>query len=111
MANEIGVPPRQLAEKLKEIYEEPFGGKKRGRFRTSRRNIRRLAKLPVLTDSYIHAVYEELLYFDLILINIDSAFCVFPATIAKGFRRVPGSIIANYSDAGEGTEASEEEDD
>ena len=76
MANEIGVPPRQLAEKLKDIYEQPFGGKKRGRFRTSRQNIRRLAKSPVLTDSYIHAVYEELLYFDLILINIDSALRV-----------------------------------
>jgi hypothetical protein len=111
MADEIGVPPRQLAEKLKDIYEQPFGGKKRGRFRTSRLNFRRLANIPVITDSYIQDVYQWLLRFNLILINLDRSFCVFPAMIAKGFRRVPASIIANYSDAGEGTEASEEEDD
>ncbi|MDO9531609.1 MAG: hypothetical protein Q7O12_05695 [Deltaproteobacteria bacterium] len=93
MTKELGIPPRQLAEKLKEIYEQPFGGKKRGRFRTSRTNFRNLAGLPVLSDGYISEVYQWLLRHNLILMNLDSAFCVFPATIAKGFRRVPRDVF------------------
>jgi hypothetical protein len=110
MAEEIGITPRQLAEKLSKIYEEPFGGKKRGRYRTSRINFRHLAGVPVLSDGYISEVYQWLLRHNLILMNLDSAFCVFPATIAKGFRRVPRDVFKNYVEANGELDNEEDED-
>jgi hypothetical protein len=110
MTEEIGTTPRQLAEKLAEIYEQPFGGKKRGRFRTSRTNFRHLAGLPVLTEDYISEVYQWLLRHNLILMNLDSAFCVFPARIAKGFRRVPRDVFKKYIVGSEESDNDEDEE-
>ncbi|WP_449244186.1 hypothetical protein, partial [Desulfobacca acetoxidans] len=63
--------PRELAEILLQIYEMSFGGKKRGRFRTARKNFRNLSNLPVLTEDYLHQVYMLLRRVNLILIDLD----------------------------------------
>ncbi len=106
-----GETPEQLSEKLNKIYETSFGGKTRGRFKIARVHLRQLANLSILTDRYISEVYETLLHqHNLILMNLDSSFCVFPATIAKGFRRVPGKVVAGYDEGAEESEAEADQD-
>ncbi len=97
---ELGKSPKKLADELAEIYEKAFGGKKRGRFRTSRKNFRRLARLPLITEEYIREVSLFLRLRKLILIDIDSAFCVIPLRNTRGYRRVTKSVIEEYLDDG-----------
>ncbi len=94
----IGRNPLELADILNEIYRESFGGKKLGRFRTSRSNFRKLAKLPRLSEGYLNDVATCLLKHRLILIDLDVAFCIFPRSATQSFRRVPIEIIKNYSE-------------
>ena len=94
---EIGRTPKQTAQILFEIYHQSFGGKPKGRFRTSRNNFRRLANLPVIEDSYLHELSLWLRNHGLIFINLDNAFCIFPESSAQSFRRLPETIIATYT--------------
>jgi len=92
--------PQQMAEILKNIYQEEFGGKLRGRFRTSRKNFRKLANLPLLTEDYIREVTLWLRKKDLVLVDIDYAFLVFPLK-ARSWRRVTNSVIEQYLELSE----------
>ena len=94
---EIGRTPQQTAQILFEIYHQTFGGKPKGRFRTSRNNFRRLANLPVIEDSYLHELSLWLRTYGLIFINLDNAFCIFPESSTQSFRRLPEAIIARYA--------------
>ena len=92
----MGKSPEELAGDLFKIYNEQFGGKDKGRFRTSRQNFRKLANLPVLTEEYIHELSLWLRLKKLVLVDLDHAFCVFPLSSTKSFRRVPDSVLESY---------------
>jgi hypothetical protein len=100
--SELGNSPKRVSEILARIYHTEFGGKSRGRFRTSRNNFRKIANVPLLTDEYIHEVSLWLRKKDIILIDLDNAFCVFPLSSTASFRRVPETVITSYTEADEG---------
>ena len=100
--SELGNSPKRVSEILARIYQTEFGGKNRGRFRTSRNNFRKIANVPLLTDEYIGEVSLWLRKKDLILIDLDNAFCVFPLSSTASFRRVPETVIAPYVERNEG---------
>ncbi len=92
----LGRSPKNMAEILFNIYNSEFGGKKQGRFRTSRNNFRKIANIPLITDDYLAETSLWLRKYDLILINLDNAFCIFPLSSTESFRRVPESVISQY---------------
>jgi uncharacterized protein DUF3786 len=100
--SELGNSPNRVSEILARIYKTEFGGKRRGRFRTSRNNFRKIANVPLLTDEYVQEVSLWLRKRDMILIDLDNAFCVFPLSSTGSFRRVPETVIASYAEPDEG---------
>ncbi len=93
--------PQQMAEDLESIYQEEFGGKLRGRFRTSRKNFRKLADLPKLTEDYIQEVSLWLRKKELILVDIDYAFLIFQKKRTRSWRRISDSVIEQYLELSE----------
>jgi hypothetical protein len=103
--------PQELAEILAEIYEISFGGKTKGRFRTARKNIRKLSNLPILTEDYIQDVSIWLRRVNLILIDLDHSFAILPGTAMRSVRRVPENIISQFLMVSEDEDEGESEDD
>lgn len=106
----LGKSPKKLAEDLEKIFYQKFGGKSKGRFRTSRGNFRKLAGLPVLDERYLREVSLWLRKTDMILVDCDSFFIIFPISNTKSFRRVPTEVLEEYLEMeSEGDEVDEEE--
>ena len=106
-----GRSPEEVADILEKLYFEEFGGKKRGRYRTSRLGFRKLAKRRVITDIYVNEVFQCLLVAGLVLVNLDNAFCVLPENVAKSYRRIPARMLRQYSEGEELTEVEDDDDD
>lgn len=103
----------QMAEIIEEIYEEKFGGKKRGRFQLSRSQFRRLGGRKNLRDAFIEEVADECLERGYILIVIEDIIAVIEENVVLNYRSVPKSIINLYveEDDDEGENYPPEEDD
>ncbi|NWH05700.1 hypothetical protein [Desulfobacter latus] len=85
-----------MAEIIEEIYEEKFGGKKRGRFQLSRSQFRRLGGRKKLHDAFIDEVADECLELGYILIIIEDIIAVIEENVVLNYRSVPKSIINSY---------------
>ena len=103
----------QMAKIIKEIYEEKFGGKKRGRFQLSRSQFRRLGGRKRLWDTFIEQVADECLELGYILIPVEDIIAVIEENVVLNYRSVPKSIINSYleEDDDEGEDYKPEEDD
>ena len=88
----------KMAEIIEEIYEEKFGGKKRGRFQISRSQFRRLGGRKNLRDAFIDEVAEECLELGFILISIGDIIAIIEENVVLNYRNVPKSIINSYID-------------
>jgi hypothetical protein len=88
----------QVAKIIEEIYEEKFGGKKRGRFQLSRSQFRRLGGRKKLRDAFIDEVADECLELGYILIIIEDIIAIIEANVVLNYRSVPKSIISSYID-------------
>jgi len=88
----------KMAEIIKEIYEERFGGKKRGRFQISRSQFRRLGGRKTLRDAFIDEVAEECLDLGYILISIGDIIAIIEENVVLNYRNVPKSIVSSYID-------------
>lgn len=101
----------QMAEIIKEIYEERFGGKKRGRFQLSRSQFRRLGGRKKLHESFIEEVADECLELGYILIVIGDIIAVIEENVVLNYRSVPKSIINSYVEEDDEGENYQPEDD
>ena len=86
----------KMAEIIDEIYEEKFGGKRRGRFQISRSQFRKLGGRKQLRDAFIEEVADECLELGYILIVIEDIIAVIEENVVLNYRNVPKSIINSY---------------
>ena len=101
----------KMAEIIDEIYEEKFGGKKRGRFQISRSQFRKLGGRKKLHDVFIYEVADECLELGYILIYTGDIIAIIEESVVMNYRNVPKSILGSYIDEEDDEEEDEDEDD
>jgi len=89
--------PSDAAERLKSIYQQPFGGKERGRYKISRINLRILSERKRLENTFLDllksAAYDEQ---GLILEELEDYFVVILEDTMLNYRPVPKSVISKF---------------
>jgi len=86
----------QVVEIFKKIYDEEFGGRKRGRFRISRELVRKISGRKRLDSRFIEQVTEEGYEQDLIIINREDFFNVIEDRVMDSHRKVPKRIASRF---------------
>jgi hypothetical protein len=108
MSNNISA--EKMAEMIKEIYSESFGGKKRGRFQISRSQFRRLGGRKRLNDTFVYEVAEACLEIGYILIITGDIIAIIEENIVSNYRNVPKSIVRSYENEDEDNDEASLED-
>jgi hypothetical protein len=88
--------PEQVADILDDIYEERFGGKKRGRYKISRVGLRQLSNRMTLKESIIELIIDEVNEYGYIMIEVEDGYALIEERIVANFRSVPKSLINKY---------------
>lgn len=96
---------REIAERLAALYQERFGGKKRGRYRISMKQIRALTDRKRVPGDVIRKVGEELFELGYVLIDLETFFVVLAQGTFRSYRRVNDSCLTAMS-AGNGASQS-----
>jgi len=78
------------------IYEESFGGKDRGRFLIDRKQMRDLLGTSKLHDSTLSKLYVACLDEDIIMIDLDDVFAFIEAKMVRKYRKAPVRITNQY---------------
>jgi hypothetical protein len=86
----------KVATALAAIYEEPFGGKGRGRYKISRRNLRRLSGRKRLEDTTIEKIVEAAYDQGFIMVDLGDDFAVVEEGVMLNYRPVPKVILSRY---------------
>lgn len=90
-------PPEDVAQCLKTIYDEEFGGKPRGRYVISRPDLRELSgRKGRLEDQIISQIISYSLELGLVVTDIGDEFSVVEVDVMKGYRKVPARLIAEF---------------
>ncbi|MBC8270277.1 MAG: hypothetical protein H8E36_16175 [Rhodospirillaceae bacterium] len=90
--------PSDVARKLVEIYERPFGGKPTGRYRISPKNLRSLMQRRRISDEIVRLLTEEMFELGFVFIDMESFFVVTSARTHTNYRRVPDSMVKQADD-------------
>ena len=77
----------EVAEHLATLYEKPFGGKAKGRYRVAMKLMRRLTGRRRLYEDDIRQISRALLEKGYVLIDMDSFFVVMSANSFVNYRR------------------------
>lgn len=94
---------RQVAERLVRLYEVTFGGKDRGRFRFSMKQMRVLTGRKRVPSKVIRSIGEELFELGYVLIDLETYFVVLAQATFRSYRRVSeGCLSANPVALGKG---------
>ncbi len=83
----------EVAKKLVDFYEHPFGGKSSGRYRISPKNLRRLMQRRRISDETIRLLAEEMFELGYIFIDMQSFYVVTSARSFSNYRRVADALI------------------
>lgn len=87
----------EVAEYLnRNIYEESFGGKDRGRFLIDRKQMRDLLGTSKLHDSTISKLYTACLDEGIIMIDLDEVFAFIEAKMVRKYRKAPVRVTNEY---------------
>ena len=76
-----------IARQLATLYERPFGGKDKGRYRIAMKLMRRLTGRRRLYEDDIRAISRALLECGYVLIDMDTFFVVMSANAFVNYRR------------------------
>jgi len=88
---------QEVAECLnRNIYEEGFGGKDRGRFLIDRKQVRDLLGTSKLHDSTLTKLYAACLDEGIIMIDLDEVFAFIEAKMVRKYRKAPVRITNKY---------------
>ena len=79
--------PETAAEKLAALFDAPFGGKSKGRFRISNKLLRQILQRRRLYDDDIRQLTRALLERGFVLVDMDSFFVVLSANSFVNYRR------------------------
>jgi hypothetical protein len=79
---------RKIAEQLAVLYEEPFGGKARGRFRISMKLLLELAGRRRLYPNDLEAISRELFELGYVMIDMETYFAVLSQRTLRSYRRI-----------------------
>ncbi len=99
---------KHVAKELAALYEQPFGGKDRGRFRISMKLICELAGRRRLYAEDVLAIGRELFELGYVIIDMETYFAVLSQRTLRSYRRVnadplrtphePASQMGNETD-------------
>jgi hypothetical protein len=92
-------PAPEVAKILQKIYEEPFGGKDRGRFQISREGLREISGRRRLEESTITGIVNEAYERGLVVTDMGEDFSVIEEEVMRNYRKVPKKITASYGTA------------
>ncbi len=81
---------------LIEMNSLKFGGKNKGRYRISRRNLMKLSGQPFLSERIIGEIQETLRGEGFHFIEIGEAFIVIKSRLFKNYRRAGPSVINRF---------------
>ncbi len=87
----MNTPPitmRDLADRLAALYERPFGGKPKGRFRVSTKLVRQLTGRRRLYEDDLRELGREMFERGYVLVDMDGFLAVLAANAFVNFRRV-----------------------
>ncbi|HZK89792.1 MAG TPA: hypothetical protein VFC56_06550 [Stellaceae bacterium] len=102
---------KDVALKLwRDLYEEPFRGKERGRFCLTREQLKRALETERLHSSAIERLQDEALHLGLVIIDLDDRFPCVELTIARRYRRPPEEVFVKIFPEIDAEEASEGDD-
>ncbi|MDH3968417.1 MAG: hypothetical protein OEU56_15480 [Rhodospirillales bacterium] len=90
---------RLVAERLASLYEEKFGGKLRGRYRISMKQMRALTGRKRVPGADIRSIGEELFELGYVLIDLETFFVVLAQSTFRSYRRVSDSCLTAMSAA------------
>jgi len=82
-----------VAERLAELYEMRFGGKERGRYRFSMKQMRALTGRKRVPGEVIRSINEELFELGYVLIDLETFFVVLAQSTFRSYRRVSDSCL------------------
>jgi hypothetical protein len=85
--------PTQVADDLTRIYNWEFGGKDRGRFRISRRQLRRLSGRGRLEDSILSQFVQHCYERGLVVTDLGDEFSVIEVAAMQNYRKAPSRLI------------------
>ena len=88
--------PEEIAKILKALYDRPFGGKDRGRYKISRRRLRRLSGRKRLEDTILQRIIDEAYEQGLIMMDLGDDFAVVEESVMQNYRTVPLPVLSQY---------------
>ncbi len=95
--NDLSSKPgvRTVAERLVKLYEVPFGGKQRGRFRISMKVMRALTGRKRVSEAMVREISAEVFELGYVLVDLDGYFVVLAQRTFRGYRRVSDAICSS----------------
>ncbi|NQV55600.1 MAG: hypothetical protein HQ503_07055 [Rhodospirillales bacterium] len=85
----------EIARKLANFYDLPFGGKPSGRYRISPKNLRSLANRRRISDKFVRLLTEEMFELGYVFIDMESYYAVSSARTLNNYRRITGILVKN----------------
>lgn len=82
-----------VAQRLAELYELPFAGKPRGRFRVSEKHLRQLVGKKRLYAGEIDEIARALYELGYLLVDLDTFFVVLSQKAFTSYRRVNEGVL------------------
>lgn len=98
---------RHVAGRLAELYEQKFGGKERGRYRFSMKQLRALTRRQRVPAGIIRNIGEEVFELGYVLIDMETYFVMLAQSTFRSYRRMSdGCLPAKAASAGSSTRPS-----
>lgn len=87
---------RTIAKQLAALYEAPFGGKDRGRFRISMKLMCELAGRRRLYAEDVRAIGRELFELGYVIIDMETYFAVLSQRTLRSYRRINADLLRSH---------------
>lgn len=94
MGGDVGIDYVDVRARLVALYEHPFAGKPRGRYRISMKLMRQLFGVKRLWPEQIEALRRSLYEMGYLLIDLETYFIIVNQQTFASYRRANESVIA-----------------
>lgn len=85
--NSASPSPAPVADRLAALFDAPFGGKPKGRFRVSNKLVRQMLRRRRLYEDDIRQLSREMLERGYVLVDMESFFVILSANSFVNYRR------------------------
>lgn len=85
---------REVADRLAALYEVAFGGKERGRYRFSMKQMRALTGRKRVPPNVIRRISEEVFELGYVLIDLETYFVVLAQPTFRSYRRLSDGCLS-----------------